>query len=125
MNCLLAMQKCPIRNEYSIHGLWFDHNRKHSCAFSTEQLPDDLLQRLKEVWYSCPSISHHGSPAFWKHEYCKHGKPYFPTAESYFRTALRAYDYVKPTIHLYTDHEIKIPLVYHGPSFTYQHQLKM
>ncbi len=120
MNCLLALQLCPIRNKYSIHGLWFDHNRKHSCAFSTEQLSENLLQQLKEVWYSCPSYSSHGNASFWKHEYCKHGKEYFPTAELYFRAALKAYDLVMKDCHLFRGREVRIPLRYENNRFDHR-----
>lgn len=117
------MQRCPIRNEYSIHGLWLGHNQKHTCAFTTEILSDGLLKRLREVWYSCPSISSHGNDSFWKHEYCKHGKEYFPSAEEYFRVALQAYDFVKGNIHLMKvsqAKEVKIPLVYQCNKFYYK-----
>lgn len=120
MNCLLALQKCPVRKEYSIHGLWFEHNRKHSCAFSTELLSDDLIARLKEVWYSCPSYSSHGNVSFWKHEYCKHGKLYFSTAELYFQTALQAYDYVMKDEAVLTGMDVKVPLIYNGNGFEYR-----
>lgn len=126
MNCLLALQKCPIKNEYSIHGLWFDRNCKKSCLFSTEKLSSKVIQRLRNVWYSCPSISKATSPNFWKHEYCKHGKQYFATAEAYFKAALQAYDYVKEYITQFATKEIRIPLIYHKEKgyFTHQPELK-
>ncbi len=123
MNCILAIQKCPIRNEYSIHGLWMGHNQNPTCAFTTETLSDGLLHRLREVWYSCPSISSNGNDSFWKHEYCKHGKEYFPTAEEYFTVALQAFDFVMENIDIIkVSHakEAKIPLVYRCNRFYYR-----
>jgi ribonuclease I len=114
MNCILALQKCRL-DKYSIHGIWFDSNQKQSCSFISDTLPEELRMKLEEVWYSCGR----SNEWFWKHEYCKHGKGYFQSAEEYFKVALEAYEFVDYS--RFTRTEVKIPLIYtKGEGFQYR-----
>lgn len=106
MNCILALQMC--NGSYMIHGLWFETCQTDVCCFLPETLPSDLIASLESVWVSCKS--RHTNQWFWHHEYCKHGKGYFPCAEEYFKAALKAYRYVN-TFQVRSD-QLRIPLVY-------------
>lgn len=119
MECILAVQNCPISNKYSIHGLWFAHNSHQSCSLMVNKLDPKTIKILNDIWYSCPSKSNKGTHSFWQHEYCKHGKPYFKQPEDYFRAAITAYNYVKPTFFLYDKEEVRVKLLYNGIDFKF------
>ena len=120
MNCLLVLQKCKESDKYSIHGLWFEKNSQEAtCSIKATELPKKLLVRLEKTWYSCA----HANNRFWQHEYCKHGKAYFSSAEEYFEATLRAYDFVKGGKEL-KGNQIKISLIFKENRFYYPFQLK-
>lgn len=90
----LALQKCNMYSDYTIHGLWIDYTRGgypqfcNAEPFDVEKLTS-ILPQMKEVWPSC----YGDSGAFWEHEWKKHATC-FPDAMSvvdYFNTTLQLY----------------------------------
>ena len=116
LRCTLALQKCG--EAYSVHGFWFEDNRSKRCPFKSDTLPEALVHRLERAWFSCTG----SDEAFWKHEYCKHGRGYFETAEAYFEATLKAYEFVQNSVFLFTGKEVRIPLSYNKEHMIFEYR---
>ena len=91
----LALQKCNMHSDYTIHGLWIDYTRggyPQFCSavpFDVEELTS-ILPQMKKVWPSC----YGDSVTLWKHEWKKHATC-FPqhsvSVLNYFNTTLQLY----------------------------------
>ena len=121
MKCLLAIQKCSLCNEFTIHGLWgleetknskhckhskhykhSKHERRlseiHERRLSEIHINNNIKQQLEHLWFSDKKF-HHTNQWFWKHEYDKHGHDLFPNNPNmYFEITLKAFHFVKNNI---------------------------
>tara|TARA_R100001163_G_C5067780_1_gene207186 strand:- start:2753 stop:3280 length:528 start_codon:yes stop_codon:yes gene_type:complete len=95
----LALKKCDVNSDWSIHGLWPEYDSQHWPQFCkptklNHKEISKIEDSLNKYWYSCDNnIGNNWS--FWNHEYSKHGTCTGFNQTQYFVVTIQLFKWVQ------------------------------
>lgn len=105
-NMKLALKKCNLTDDWSIHGLWLDYKNgsypEYCRNMSYSNIMNTSLENtMNNKWYSCEGTNYN----FWNHELQKHGS----CIKDYLIPSLNSTKYFNDTINIYNGMSSIIP----------------